>query len=413
MVKAIIIAFFVSKSLYDLFSLYLENSDKNRPLPDNVRDVYDEERYKKYLAYKKENGRLDLCISLLSFVINLLFLLFNVYAHVFSLLEGLNIYLQYFIAITMLEVFLDIIMLPLHYHGTFVIEEKYEMNKTTRKTFFLDTLKNSMLEIIISMLLFSCMIFFFSHYGIKGVIGTSIAVIAFTLAVVALVLPLLKIFNKFTPLEDGELKDKLLALCEKYNVKVKRIVVKDASRRTTTSNAFCTGLKSKTISLDDNLVKNFSSDEIVAVFAHEFAHAKYKHMLKTLPLGIIASILTVLFFGILLEWNELFIAFGFTGVNYLFAGSAPIDLIWPLTIGLKILSNAISRKHEFEADAFAAKEGYGEALISALKRLHNEALSEINPQKWIVITEYSHPTLSARISAIERAERKAQIIHFS
>lgn len=404
MVKASVITLFILNTLYDFFTLRLESGGRERELPENVRDVYDEEKYRKFLSYKKENCSLEAKSLILNAVVNLLFLVFNVHSYIFSLVGGLNIYLGYFIVIVILTLLSNVIKLPFSWYDTFSIEERYGMNKTTKKTFFLDRIKKLILTIILETIILFIMIYFFSHYGIKGVIGTALAVVTLSLILSALVVPLLKIFNSFTPLEEGELKEKLLALCAKYNVAVKRIVVKDASRRTTTSNAFCTGLRKKTISIDDNLLKSSTTDEIVAVFAHEFAHAKFKHVLKTLPFSLMSSVLTIVFFGIMLEWKDLFYAFGFNGANYYFAFVMLGTIIWPVEILANILVNYISRKHEYEADRFAAKEGYGEALVSALKKLHNEALSEINPHKWTVITEYSHPTLSERITAIRKEE---------
>ena len=216
-----------------------------------------------------------------------------------------------------------------------------------------------------------------------------------------LVMPILRIYNKFEPLPDGELRTELLALCEKYGVKVKKICVKDASRRTTRANAFCTGFtKKKVISLDDNLVNGYETEQIVAVFAHEFAHATRRHMLKSFPFAIFRSTLTIVFLGIILNVPAVFTAFGFAGINYFFAINVIPLFNWPVEELLDIVTNYLSRKHEYEADAFAAKEGYGEALISCLKTLSKESLSNVNPHPYIVMVDYSHPTLSQRIAAI-------------
>ncbi len=405
MLKILIVVLFVLNALYEFFMLHLSISDKDRPLPENVKDVYNEERYKLYKAYKKESGKVELISFIVSFVINLAFLVFNVYATLFNLFDGLNIYLQYFLLIVVFDAFTTIVKMPFSYYDTFTVEEKFGMNKTTKKTFFLDKIKGFILGIILSTAIISIMIFFFSRFGVQAIIWTAAVIVVLSLLLSTLVLPLLKLFNKFTPLADGELKDKLLALCDKYNVKVKRIVVKDASRRTTKANAFCTGMKKKTISIDDNLLNNFTTNEIVAVFAHEFAHAKYKHVIKTLPFSLIRSLLTIVLFGLILEVSQFFTPFGFTQANFFFAMILLDALIWPFSNLADMALNYISRKHEYEADAFAAKEGYGEALISALKRLVNESLSEINPHPWIVKTSYSHPTLSQRITAVRANEK--------
>ncbi len=405
MIRALIIALFVLNSAYEFIKLHLSTSDSNRPLPDNVKDVYDEKRYNLYKAYKKESGKVELISSVVSFAINLLFLVFNVYATIFNWFNGMNIYLQYLCITAVIELFTTIIKTPFSYYDTFVIEEKYGMNKTTKSTFFADKIKGFIIGIILSMVITSIMIFFFTKFGIQAIIWTAVVIVVLSLLLSTLVVPLMKVFNKFTPLADGELKDKLLALCDKYHVQVKKIVIKDASRRTTKSNAFCTGLKKKTISIDDNLLNNFTTDEIVAVFAHEFAHAKYKHVLKTLPFSLIRSVLVIVLFGLVISDKDFFTSFGFTEANYYFAMVILDALIWPFSNLTNTAFNYLSRKHEYQADAFAAKEGYGEALISALKRLVNESLSEINPHPWIVKTEYSHPTLSQRITAVRENEK--------
>ena len=243
----------------------------------------------------------------------------------------------------------------------------------------------------------------YNRFGNFGIIWICLAIVAISLLISAFAMKFLSIFNKFTPLEDGELKTKLLDLCGKYGIKVKKIVVKDASRRTTTANAFCTGLgNTKTISLDDNLIKDYTTDQIVAVFAHEFAHAKFKHMFKSLPFGILRTVLTISALGVLFNISSLYTDFGFTELNYMMAVQCLSYFIWPFSTLLDLVSNKISRDHEYQADAFAAKEGYGEDLISCLKKLCKESLSNINPHPWIVKMDYSHPTLSQRIDAIRK-----------
>ncbi len=405
MVRALVISLFIAEELYSLVLLYLSAQAAKRPLPDAVKDVYDSKRYDIYKAYKKDNLRTALLSSAVEMTADFIFLVCNVYAAVFNALGNINIYPRYILVILIFTLIGQIIEIPFSYYDTFVIEEKYGMNKTTKKTFFLDRMKSFIVSMILTSLLISVIIFFFTRFGIMAIIWTAAAVMLFSLIANLLLMPFMRLFNSFTPLEEGELRDKLLSLCTKYGVKVKRIVVRDASRRTTKANAFCSGLRKKTISIDDNLMNNFTTDEIVAVFAHEFAHAKYRHVLKTLPFSLISSVIMIAAFGILLEFSALFTAFGFGEANYFFAFLLLSTITWPVTIPFNTFLNSISRKHEYEADAFAAEEGYGEALVSALKRLMNEALAEINPHPWIVVTEYSHPTLAQRIESIRRHEK--------
>lgn len=403
MIKPILIISFFLMKAFEAVICYLDESNVKAGLPENVKDVYDEEEYNKFRSYKKDNSKVNMLESVIETVILAAFLIFNVYAFVFNKLSSLNIYLQYFIVILLFTLISLPISTPFSYYRTFVIEEKYGMNKATKKTFFSDEIKSFIISVIFTYILMSIIMFLFETFGNAAVIWTFAVFTGISILLSCIIVPVMRIFNKFTPLEDGELRDKLLALCGKYGVTVKKIVIKDASRRTTKSNAFCTGIgKRKTISLDDNLVNNFSSDEIVSVFAHEFAHAKYKHVLKSMPFSLFRTGLTILAFGAVLNILLIFTAFGFEGINYFFAENILTCIVWPVSTVLDIISNYFSRKHEYEADAFAAKEGYGQAIIDSLKKLSKESLSNINPHPAVVMLEYSHPTLSQRVAAIEK-----------
>lgn len=404
MIKAAVILLFLAKEIYDIILNRINDTYSAGELPENVRDVYDAEEYRRWRAYKKDRSTVFVARKIVSMVILTLFLLFDVYAFMFDMASGCSIYLQYLLVTLALVLMDGLISLPASYYSVFVIEERYGMNRTTRKTFFLDELKDIAVNTVITFLVIALIMFLFERFGNMIILlGTAVMVVV-SLAVSLIIIPLMRIYNKFAPLEDGELKEKLTALCEKYGIRVRKIVVKDASRRTTKANAFCTGLGNrKTISLDDNLVNGFDEDEIVAVFAHEFGHAKYRHMIKSLPFGIARTVLAFAAMAVALNLSGLYGAFGFDGLNYYMAVTLASVFLWPVTELLDILSNGISRKHEYEADAFATREGYGEALISALKRLNKESLSEINPHPLMVLLSYSHPTLSQRIAAIEES----------
>jgi STE24 endopeptidase len=216
-----------------------------------------------------------------------------------------------------------------------------------------------------------------------------------------------KIFNKFTPLEEGELKDRITALLEKNGYKVRAIQVMDASRRSTKSNAYFTGFgKMKTIVLYDTLVQAMTPEEICAVFAHEMGHGLHKDTLKIQFLSFGQMLVLGLLSWLTLRTPEIFASFGFSRVNYGFAiiliMSVEFALIAPL---FGLLSNWISRRAEYRADAQAVEEGYGDALISGLKKLARENFSELAPSPLLVKLEYSHPTLSQRITAIEKGKQ--------
>ena len=399
--KWILIGSFVISKIYHGFLDYLNASYMEKELPENVKDVYDYDTYQKWMRYTKECRRTALMESAISSILVLIFLACNVYSGIFNMFEGSSTYLSYFLTLAFFTLITLPVSIPFSYHNTFVIEEKYGMNKTTKKTFFLDVLKETLIGIALSYGVLVLVMVLFERFGNTGILWITVAIILISLILSLLIMPIMRIFNKFTPLEDSELKSELLNLCGKYRVEIKRIVVMDASRRTTKANAFCTGLtRKKTISLDDNLVENYSTEQIVAVFAHEFAHARYKHVLRSLPFGILRTVIVILTLGLILNSEAVFSAFGFSGINYFFAFQALPLVNWWLEELLDIISNKISRQHEYQADAFAAKEGYGNALIDALKKLHRDSLSDLNPHPLIVILEYSHPTLSQRIKAI-------------
>ncbi|WP_026668277.1 M48 family metallopeptidase [Butyrivibrio sp. AE2005] len=407
MLKTIIlISFFLNKG-FDAVIRFLNDKHQKGELPENVRDVYDEKEYANWKNYKAESGKLYTIWNIADIVFLAILLISNAYAWGFKVLEDGNVYVQYLIFIFVLTALSELIDVPFKYYDTFVIEEKYGLNKSTKKTFFVDMIKNILVGGIMSFLIIALTMFIFEAFGNMAILVGTVAMMVIMLILNLIIVPLMRIYNKFTPLEDGELKSKLLTLCEKYGMRVRKIVVRDASRRTTTSNAFCAGFgKLKTISLDDNLVNNFTDDEIVAVFAHEFAHAKYKHTVKSLPFSMVRILLVFIALWIVLNIPGFYTAFGFDGINYFFAEILVTFITWPVSNGLNIISNYLSRRHEYQADAFAAKEGYGHDLVSSLKRLHKEALSDINPHPVKVVLDYSHPTLSQRITAIEGVQSR-------
>ena len=400
--KIILCISLIIKFLYEQFITYLDYTYIDKELPNNVKDVYNEQEYKRWKAYQNEGKYISFVEDIIEFLILISFLYFDIYAKIFYMFNVSDAF-RYLFTILIISLISTIISIPFDYYDTFVIEEKYGFNKTTKLTFFVDIIKTFILTNSLTFVLLMIIKFLYEKFGNIGLIYIIGSMILISLLIILLVMPIMKIFNKFKELEDGELRDKLTSLCTKYNVIVKKIVIKDASKRTTKSNAFCTGLGNrKTISLDDNLVKNFTVDEIVAVFAHEFAHAKYKHMLKTLSFSILRIVFVVLIVGILLNYKSLFLEFGFNDINYIFAFTIYGYMIWVLDEFLDLFFNILSRKHEYEADAFAAKEGYGNELIKSLKKLYKEDYSDINPHPLVVKLTYSHPTLSQRIAAIEK-----------
>ena len=399
-----------------LFLVYLWNqllkllqwrSEKN-PIPANVSDVYDAETYARWRSYHAEKCRLGLVENTVSFLAQLCLLAFNLYA-AFAAWFGNGAFNQMF-AVLLLSSLSDLLLLPVHYYDTMRIEEKYGFNRSTKKTFWLDQVKEFAIGLLFITLIGWLLLTVHQALGDWLILVFAGGMTAIMLAISFLYPFLSRIFNKFTPLEDGELKSRITALLEKNGYRVRAIQVMDASRRSTKSNAYFSGFgKMKTIVLYDTLVQQMTTDEICAVFAHEMGHGLHKDTLKNQLLTFAQMLILGALAWLTLRTPEIFQAFGFEGVNYGFAivliMSVEFALLAPL---FGLLVNARSRKAEYRADAQAVQEGCGEALVSGLKKLARENFSNLAPSPLLVKLEYSHPTLSQRIDAIEKGSARKQ-----
>ena len=388
---------------YGLLLNALSMRSVKNAVPANVSDVYDPDTYRKWRMYKGEKSRLAVLSDTASFLIGFVLMALDVYAAFAGLFPD-TLFLR-MLAVVLLSTLTDLLMIPFSYYNTMVIEEKYGFNRSSKKTFWLDQLKSVLIGILISLVIGSLLMWIHRALGDLLIIVFAGVMTLLLLGITFLYPFLSRIFNKFTPLEDGELKDRLTALLEKHGYTVRAIQVMDASRRTTKSNAYFSGFgKMKTIVLFDTMVEKMTTDEICAVFAHEMGHGLHKDTLRNQILSFVQMALLGLLAWLTLRTPEVFQAFGFEGVNYGFAilliMSVEFALVSPL-FGLVI--NFFSRRAEYRADAQAVKEGYGQELISALKKLARQNYADLAPSPLLVKLEYSHPTLSQRIDAIEKA----------
>ena len=297
----------------------------------------------------------------------------------------------------------------LNYVETMIIEEKYGFNRATGKTFVTDQIRNFLLELLLSVGLVCVLTLLHQAMGDWVVVLFTAVVFCLTLAISFLYPIFSRLGNKFVPLEDSELKDRLMELLTKHGYHVKAIEVMDASRRTTKLNAYFTGFgKLKTIVLYDNLLNAMSADEICAVFAHELGHGLHKDVLKQQIMNLVNLLLMAILVWIAVREPEMHTAFGFREVNYGFAYillSIGLGITQPVT---GMLMHAYSRYAEYRADRQAVKEGYGAALITGLKKLAKENFSHLAPSPLLVVLEYSHPPLSERIDAVEKHIKKTE-----
>ena len=407
--KILVLAVFIIIYLYGLLLNIIRMRSADNRIPDNVSDVYDLPTYRKWRAYHAEKSRFAIVTSTVTFLVELALLAFNAYAAFAGLFPKQDPVLQMF-AVLLLSALSSLVLLPFSWHETMVIEEKYGFNKSTAGTFWADRIK----EFVIQMILMVAVggILMAVHHALGDWLVPAFAVLMTLLILgITFLYPVFsKIFNKFTPLEDGELKDKLTGLLEKNGYRVRGIRVMDASRRTTKSNAYFTGFgKMKTIVLFDTLVESMTADEICAVFAHEMGHGLHKDTLKRQILTFVQMIVLGILAWLTLRTVELFLPFGFSGINYGFAIILIMGVEFPLVAPLfGLLVNRFSRRAEYRADAQAVREGYGVELVSALKKLSKQNLSDLSPSPLLVKLEYSHPPLSQRISAIEKASDREE-----
>ena len=300
-----------------------------------------------------------------------------------------------------------IINLPFSIYSTFVIEERFGFNKTTPKTFVLDILKTFVLAICIGGPMIAAVFWFFQVAGDLAWIYCWLAVTAFTLIIQflapVLIMPL---FNKFTPLEDGELKTNITDYAQAQNFAMKGIYTMDGSKRSTRLNAFFTGFgKFRRIVFFDTLIDKLSTGEIVAVLAHEMGHFKHKHIFKMMAVSILQMGVMFFIMSLFLDNRQLFSAFGMEHVS-VYAGLIFFGFLYaPISSLLSIFFNMLSRKHEYEADDWAvATTGHKQDLINGLKKLSVHNLSNLTPHPFNVFINYSHPPVLQRIKAIQQFE---------
>ncbi len=395
----------VAEHGYRLVLNAVQRRSAGNPIPQNVADVYDAETYTRWKNYNAENCGLLLLSAVISLVLTAVLLMTDAFAAIAAWFPAGN-YWQMLGVIAAHSLIMALAAVGPQFYGTMVIEQKYGFNRTTVKTFVIDQIRDLLISFVISALLGAVVVLLHGWLGDWMLVLFVAVVFGFTLLISFLYPIFSRMGNKFVPLEDGELKDKLLALLSSHNYKVKAIEVMDASRRTTKLNAYFTGFgKMKTIVLYDNMLTAMTTDEIVAVFAHELGHGLHKDVVKMQALNLVNLVLMGVAVWVTVKLPEMHTAFGFAEVNYGFASiltGVMLGVITPLT---GILTNAYSRRAEYRADHQAVEEGYGEALISGLKKLGKENFTHLAPAKLLVVLNYSHPPLSQRIEAIEKARK--------
>tara|TARA_B100000927_G_C16467846_1_gene470391 strand:- start:1734 stop:2960 length:1227 start_codon:yes stop_codon:yes gene_type:complete len=382
---------------------YLNHKNWKDEIPFELKDFYEKERYEKAKNYAISKNKISLYSSTLSFLLIICLLFFNGYGLLDRFVSQYDSsFIKSGLFFLILYIINTLISLPFSYYNTFVIEEKFGFNRTTKTTFFIDFIKSSFLSILIGGLLLFLALSLYNKFN-QGFwlwlwIGLSLLMILINMFYADLIVP---IFNKLKPLESGELREKIEKYSKEVGYMLKNIYVIDGSKRSTKANAFFSGLgPRKTIALYDTLIQKHSDNELVAVLAHEVGHYKKKHIFLGLILTIIQIGIMTFFFELCLSVPEISRALGGANNNF-HLGLIGFSIIFsPISILSGILMKFVSRKNEFEADAYAKETFNGEDLALALKKLSADSLSNIYPHPLYVFFHYSHPPLIKRLRAL-------------
>ena len=409
----IIISLVIFNYLFSNLLDYMNHRNWKDEIPNELKDFYDKEKYKKAKNYALSKNKISLFSSSLSFLLVILLIVFNGYGTIdqfvssilskfFESHQIISNFIQSGVFFLILFILNSIISIPFSYYNTFVIEEKFGFNKTTKLTFFIDIIKSTLLSFFIGGILLFLALYLYENlndgFWLWLWIGLSLLMILINMFYADLIVP---IFNKLTPLDDGELRNKIEKYSKDVGYLLKNIYVIDGSKRSTKANAFFSGLgPRKTIALYDTLIEKHTENELVAVLAHEVGHFKKKHIFSGLIMSIIQIGIMSFFFELCLKLPEISIALG--GLESSFhLGLVGFSIIFsPISILSGIIMNYNSRKNEFEADAYAKETFNGEDLSLALKKLSVDSLSNIYPHPLYVFFHYSHPPLIQRLRAL-------------
>jgi STE24 endopeptidase len=402
----IILIISVITYVFDQVLDYINLKAQRKDIPPEIASFYNKEKYQKSLDYQREQTRFSFLTAAFSFLLSLGMLIFGGFGWVDNLLRPL---IQHEIALALvffgvIMTVSDLITIPFQWYGTFVIEAKYGFNKTTLRTFITDKLKGYVLGALAGGALLSLLMYLMKIIGPDFWIWFGLVAAVFILFInmfyTSLILPL---FNKLTPLAEGELKTAIEAFSKKANFPLDNIFVMDGSKRSAKANAFFSGIgKKKKIVLYDTLITNHTTDELVAVLAHEVGHFKKKHIIWSYLISIV-QVFFILFVLSKMVFNEnLSIALGGSQqavhLNLIAFGI----LFSPISGITGLLMSMLSRKNEFEADAYAKETFDGNALANALKKLSVDNLSNLYPHPVYVFFHYSHPPLLQRLAALKQ-----------
>ena len=400
----IIIIIVVFDFLFEKVLDYLNYTHLKETIPNELKGIYDDEAYQKSQRYEKVNLRFSFITSSFSLILILLMLFMGGFGWVDDWVRSIsdNIYLRTLLFFGIIGFAFDIVSLPFQIYGTFVIEERFGFNKTTPVTFILDKLKSWLLGILLGggslMFILWAWLATGNWFWVIVMGGLSVFMIFMAMFYTQLIVPL---FNKQTPLVEGELKTAIMEFATKTDYKLDNVFVIDGSKRSTKANAYFSGLgPKKRIVLYDTLITDLDTEEIVGVLAHEVGHYKKKHIIKGLAMSLVQSAIIIWLLWVAIDVPALSLALGATEASF-YMGIVAFSLLFsPVSFFTGIISNVISRKYEYQADDFAKKYYSAKALINALIKLSVKNLSNLTPHPLYVFFHYSHPPIMQRKKAL-------------
>ena len=402
---AIILTVIVFNFILERFLDYLNDKNRSSELPKELEGIYDKEKYKKSQDYQKEKSRISFIGSFFSLGLVMSMLLLDGFAWLDSFVQSRtdNPILSSILFFAIIAIVSDVISLPFSIYNTFKIEEKYGFNKTTVPLFIIDKIKGYLLGALLGGTILYFLIQFYESAPDQFWLYAWLLIVAFMLLMnmfyTSLIMPL---FNKLTPLPEGDLKNEVNKYAEKTGYDLSQVYVIDGSKRSNKANAFFSGFGSrKKVVLYDTLIKNHTTEELVAVLAHEVGHYKKKHIIQSLIMAILQTGIMLFVLQLFLKDAELAKALGVNQPSFHIGIVAFSFIFSPISQLTGIFSNIISRKNEYEADAYAKKTYDGKPLQDALKKLSVDNLSNLQPHPWYEFFYYSHPTLLKRLKALD------------
>lgn len=400
-----IIVIVVAEFAFDCVLRYLNIKASKQPIPKELEGLYDEETYKKQQAYTGERRRVSLLGSVLNTCITLGIFAFGGFALFDGWVREVTSYpvlmaILYMLIFNVIGMIVDV---PFSYYNTFTIETKYGFNRMTKKLFWTDLLKGTALSIVITSIIIGAVVWIYGMIPQWFWLVAWAVIGCFQLFMQYIYTDfIVPMFNKLSPLEDGELRSAIEDFAKKTNFSLENIYMQDSSKRSTHGNAYFSGWgKRKKVVIYDTLTEQLSTEQIVAVLAHEIGHQKHGHMTKMVVMMLSMMLLTLWLFSLVIDSKDVAMAAGCEMPSFHINIMVFSMLFTPISMLTDMFTAIISRRNEWEADEFARVHGQGKGISEALKKMSKHSLANLTPHPLVVFMEYSHPTLLDRVKHLE------------